>query len=42
MGKRFEGGTRTEDCGYGLRVDSIRGNFGTLLDLHAEERRNDR
>lgn len=42
MGQRFDGGTRTEDCGHGLRVDSIRGNFGALLDLHGEERRNDR
>lgn len=42
MGQRFEGGTRTEDCGHGQGVDSIRGNFGALLDLQGEERRNDR
>lgn len=39
MGQRFEGGSRTEDCGHGLRVDSLGGNFGALLNLHGEERR---
>lgn len=42
MGARFEGGARTEDCGHGLRVDSNRGNFGALKDLHREKKCRDR
>lgn len=38
MGARFEGGARTEDCGHGMRVDSNRGNFGALKDLHREKK----
>lgn len=37
MGARFEGGTRTEDCGHGLRVDSNRGNSGAMISLQREE-----
>lgn len=39
MGARFEGGTGTEDCGHGLRMDSNRGNFGAMISLQREERR---
>lgn len=38
MGARFEGGTRTEDFGHGLRMDSNRGNFGAMISLQREQR----
>lgn len=42
MGARVEGGARTEDCQHGLRVDSNRGNFGPLKEVHSKKERKKR